>query len=83
MLGIYVVFSYQAAKGLSQITYVSQSNAHFLRSQPLADLWLDDLTPSHLGGWDWRLLLRLAEGVVFKVLAKHTQLFATERLKLW
>lgn len=50
LLGAYVLFPYQPAKGLSQITFASQSNAYFLKSQPSLDLWLDDLTPSHLGG---------------------------------
>lgn len=58
-----------------------QSSVHLLKSQHLLGLLLDDLTPLHLGGWDWRPLPRLAEVVVFKVLAKHTQTFAPERLQ--
>lgn len=74
---------YQPASGLNQITFASQDNVLFLSSQPLLDLWLDDLTPSRTGGWAWRLLLQLAEVVLIKVLAKHTQLFTPEILQLW
>lgn len=81
LLGIYVLFPYQPARGLCQITFVSQSNTHFLKSQPLLDLWL--WCPDSLAFGRMRLLLRLAEVVVLKILAKNTQRFAPERLQLW
>lgn len=83
LLGTYLVFPHQSAKGLSQITFALQSNSHFLESQPWFELWLHDLSASHLRGWDWKVLLQLAEIVMFKALAKQTQTFAPERLQLW
>lgn len=40
------LFPYQLVKGVSQIAFASQSNTHFLKSQPLRDLRLNDLTPT-------------------------------------